>query len=93
MSALGQKRTCAVQTGMSALPPKADMCSAQADVRSYPESGHCNLQSALASAVGLLLPYHRAAEDLSDAGPKVQLLTPASRAHIAHLSLRQPSQG
>ena len=33
------------------------------------------------------------AEDLSDAGPKVQLLTPASRAHIAHLSLRQPSQG
>ena len=28
MSALGQKRTCAVQQGMSALPPKADMCSA-----------------------------------------------------------------
>ena len=26
MSALGQKQTCAVQTGMSALPPKADMC-------------------------------------------------------------------
>jgi hypothetical protein len=25
MSALGQKRTCAVQKGMSALPPKADM--------------------------------------------------------------------
>ena len=28
MSALGQKRTYAVQNGMSALPSKADMCSA-----------------------------------------------------------------
>jgi hypothetical protein len=28
MSALGQKRTCAVQNGMSALPPKADIRSA-----------------------------------------------------------------
>ena len=26
MSALGQKQTCAVQKGMSALPPKADIC-------------------------------------------------------------------
>jgi len=25
MSALGQKRTCAVQNAMSALPPKADI--------------------------------------------------------------------
>ena len=25
MSALGQKQTCAAQTGMSALPPKADI--------------------------------------------------------------------
>ena len=33
MSALGQKQTCATQNGMSALPPKADICSAQADVR------------------------------------------------------------
>ena len=30
MSALGQKQTCAAQKGMSALPPKADMCGAQA---------------------------------------------------------------
>jgi len=30
MSALGQKQTCAVQEGMSALPPKADI---PADVR------------------------------------------------------------
>ena len=36
MSALRQKQTCAVQTGMSALPPKADMCSALADVRFVP---------------------------------------------------------
>ena len=33
MSALGHKRTFAVQNAMSALPPKADMCSALADVR------------------------------------------------------------
>ena len=32
MSALGHKRTCAAQLGMSALPPIADMCSALGDV-------------------------------------------------------------
>ena len=36
MSALGQKRTFAVQKGMSALPPKADICSALGDVRFVP---------------------------------------------------------
>ena len=36
MSALGHKRTFAVQNGMSALPPKADMCSATRDVRFVP---------------------------------------------------------
>ena len=36
MSALGQKRTFAVQKGMSALPPKADMCGATRDVRFVP---------------------------------------------------------
>ena len=36
MSALGHKRTYAVQKAMSALPPKADMCSALADVRFVP---------------------------------------------------------
>jgi hypothetical protein len=35
---LGQTRTCAVQNGMSALPPKADMCGAQADVRQVPKA-------------------------------------------------------
>jgi len=33
MSALGHKRTFAVQNGMSALPPIADMCGATRDVR------------------------------------------------------------
>ena len=36
MSALGQKQTCAAQNGMSALSPKADMCSALVDVRFVP---------------------------------------------------------
>ena len=36
MSALGQKQTCAAQKVMSALPPKADMCSATSDVRFVP---------------------------------------------------------
>ena len=32
MSALGQKPTYAAHNGMSALPPKADICGALADV-------------------------------------------------------------
>ena len=36
MSASGQKRTFAVQKGMSALPPIADMCSATRHVRFVP---------------------------------------------------------
>ena len=36
MSALGHKQTFAVQNGMSALRPKADMCSALGDVRFVP---------------------------------------------------------
>jgi len=36
MSALGHKRTFAVQNCMSALPPKADICSAVAHVRFGP---------------------------------------------------------
>ena len=38
MSALGQKRTFAVQNVMSALPPKADMCGAKSDVRLVPKA-------------------------------------------------------
>src|SRR5262245_29812541 len=36
MSALGQKRTFAMQQGMSALPVKADICGATRDVRFRP---------------------------------------------------------
>jgi hypothetical protein len=36
MSALGQKQTFAMQNVMSALPPKADICSALAHVRFVP---------------------------------------------------------
>jgi len=36
MSALGQKQTFASQKGMSALPPKADSCSAATHVRFGP---------------------------------------------------------
>ena len=38
MSALGHKRTFAVQNGMSALPPIADMCSAKRHVRFVPKA-------------------------------------------------------
>ena len=40
MSALGQKQTCAAQKAVSALPPKADMCSALTHVRFRAISGH-----------------------------------------------------
>ena len=42
MSALGQKQTYAVQNRMSALPPKAHMCSAQAHVCFGPEADSCS---------------------------------------------------
>ena len=38
MSALGQKQTFAMQYAMSALPPKADMCSALGYVRFVPKA-------------------------------------------------------
>jgi len=38
MSALGQKQTYALQQAMSALPPKADMCSAFIYVRFGPKA-------------------------------------------------------
>ena len=41
MSALGQKRTCAAQKAMSALPPKADICSAALYVRFGPKADMC----------------------------------------------------
>jgi hypothetical protein len=38
MSALGQKRTFAVQKGMSGLPPKADIGTQPRDVRYVPKA-------------------------------------------------------
>ena len=38
MSALGHKWTYATQNGMSALPPKADMCGANRNVRYGPKA-------------------------------------------------------
>jgi hypothetical protein len=38
MSALGHKQTFAVQNGMSALAPKADMCDAPAHARFVPKA-------------------------------------------------------
>src|SRR5262245_26034081 len=56
MSALGQKRTCALQNVMSALPPKADMCSAHAHVCFGPkadmEPSHSITSLALARSDG-----------------------------------------
>ena len=53
MSALGQKRTCAMQTGMSALPPLA---TTKADIGKpscllYPRKQTCAVQEAM-SALG-----------------------------------------
>ena len=42
MSALGHKQTFALQNVMSALPPKADMCSANSDVRFGPIADICD---------------------------------------------------
>ncbi len=50
MSALGQKQTCAVQNGMSALPPKADIRSAPAHVCFGPEADIASLIDDLVGA-------------------------------------------
>ena len=50
MSALGQKRTCAMQNVMSALPPKADMCSATRDVRLVPKADMTAMKNARPSS-------------------------------------------
>ena len=61
MSALGQKQTCAVQEGMSALPPKADMCGATRRCPLSANSGHWLGYSMTSSArpmsvFGMLMP-------------------------------------
>jgi len=52
MSALGQKRTYAAQKGMSALPPKADMCGALGDVRFGPIADMASGQDGLVPTIG-----------------------------------------
>ena len=47
MSALGQKYTFAVQKGLSALRPKADMCGASRDVRYGPEADMAQIEISL----------------------------------------------
>jgi hypothetical protein len=47
MSAMGHKPTCAMQKGMSALPPKADMCGAARDVRFGPIADRQKLAQAV----------------------------------------------
>jgi len=44
MSAVGHKRTFAPQQAMSALPPKADMCSATRYVRFVPQADMKTMQ-------------------------------------------------
>ena len=62
MSALGQKRTFAPQKGMSALPLKADICGALADVRFVPKadirtsSGLCRFEFSVSQILRLLQP-------------------------------------
>ena len=57
MSALGHKRTFAVHTRMSALPPIADICSAQAHVRFVPiaDIDHCGASKRKRPPFGLHL--------------------------------------
>jgi hypothetical protein len=61
MSALGHKQTFAVQKSMSALPPKADMCSATRDVRFVPIADSCSAAKRwlFDHLVGDLLEMHR----------------------------------
>ena len=47
LRALGQKQT--FRSGMSALPPKADMCGATRHVRFTPESGHVQCNKAMSA--------------------------------------------
>jgi hypothetical protein len=68
MSALGQKQTFAMQEGMSALPLKADMCSALAHVRFVPQADitpySITLSARPSSESGTLSPSAFAAFDL-----------------------------
>jgi hypothetical protein len=53
MSGLGQKQTFAVQNGMSALPPIADMCGATRDVRFVPKADIRPFETVREKQIGL----------------------------------------
>ena len=74
MSALGQKQTCAVQNGMSALHPKADMCGATRYVRFVPKQ--------------TFRPVVRI-RSLVFSAPKTRPLMPAARSGKEATGLRQ----
>ena len=59
MSALGHKQTCAMRKGMSALPPKADMCGATRDVRLVPIADIERKCAARASMAVRLMPMQQ----------------------------------
>ena len=76
MSALGHKRTFAVQNGMSALPPIADICSAQAHVRFVPiadirTAGGYNCMSLITPADPLFAGLRRIWRDLLVGGTEL----------------------
>src|SRR6476659_5848620 len=60
MSALGQKRTCAMQNLMSALPPKADIASALAHVCFGPKADSCNAAKRVVVRSPRRAPHSRA---------------------------------
>ena len=79
MSALGHKRTYAVQYLMSALPPKADMCGALAHVCFVPIADSCSAAkvrySISSSAIvnkfaGILRPSALLGEQIEQANEK-----------------------
>ena len=59
MSALGHKRTFAVQNGMSAVTPKADMCSARAHVRFVPIADILKFEIRFSRAPPIVFPQRR----------------------------------
>jgi hypothetical protein len=66
MSALGHKQTFAVQNGMSALHPKADMCAATKDVRYVPKADIGRYRNEMTS------PLSSAATSARSGGPTAQ---------------------
>ena len=59
MSALGHEQTFAVQKGMSALAPKADMCVALAYVRFGPIADSCGATKSIKAALRQADTYDR----------------------------------